>query len=164
MSLSLAQITAHIQALLALDAKLAAVPFIVQIAEDDDEQDAAREYNTRLADALENPGIAFVFIVADGELAGSESIPSLDLQNLAVLSLVENTKKNGTGETAFQYVRRALRVLHRGNSQEMGARAETRLARNAYALGPLGAGKVVYFINLTIRTTEELGALDPATS
>lgn len=148
--------------LLALDAKCAAVPFLGQIATGVAEAAAVRDYNARLEAALAEPGVAFVAVVAEGDLAGNPASPVLDLENTVILTVVENPKTNATGETAFQYVRRALRVLHRGTvSDRRCARVDFKLGKPAFNVGPLNHGTTVYFINLSVRTTEDLGALTP---
>ncbi len=162
--MNLEEIFATLQALLALDAKCAAVPFLGQIATAVADAPAVREYNKNLEAALSGIGLAFVAVVAEGEMAAqaNAAAPILDLENVVILSVIENPKQNETGETGFQYVRRALRVLHRGTvNVRRTARVEVKLGKPAFNVGPLNKGTTVYFINLSVRTTEDLGALTP---
>ena len=158
----LEEIFPQLQTLLATDADLAAVPFLGQIASGVADTAQVREYNQRLEAALADPGLAFVAVVAEGEFYADFRGPVLDLANAVILSVVEKPKKNATNLTAYQYVRRALRVLHQGRFTLKGARTEVRLGKPAFNVGPLNQGTTVYFINLLVRTTEDLGALNPA--
>lgn len=157
----LGEIFDTIKAQLATDAKCAAVPFIRQVAEDTDEQAKVRAYNSEIEKAFNDPGIAFVCVASEAQLAGP-STGCLDLVNTVMLSVLENPKKNKTGETAFGYVRRAMRVVHQTRTKSQGRRVDIDLDRVPYNLGPLDKGLVTYFVNLSVRTTEDLGALDPA--
>lgn len=159
--MNLEEIFAALKALLAKDEKLSLFPFIGQVASAPEDVEKVGDYNKQLEDALRDPGLALVAVVAEGELASDLRAPVLDLENTVMLSVVENTKKNATGLTAFQVARRAMRVIHQGRVALRGARADFRLSKPAFNLGPLNQGTTVYFINLSVRTTEELGALDP---
>jgi hypothetical protein len=147
--------------LLAKDAKCAAVPFLGQIATAAEEAAGVRDYNKAMEAAMKDPGLAFVAVVAEGE-DENPAVNILDLWNTVVLSVVENPAQNKTELTAYQYTRRALRVLKGAASVSRGARTEVRLSKPAFNVGPLNKGTTVYFINLLVRTTEDLGAVDPA--
>lgn len=159
--MNLEEIFTFLRALLAKDAKLAAIPFLGQIATEAAAAPELKEYNKNLEAALQLQGLAFVALVAEGTDKNPSSA-ALDLENAVILSVIENPEKNQTGFTAFQYVRRALRVLKRGQLALKGARHDVSLGKPAYNVGPLNKGTTVYFINLTVRTVEPLGALDPA--
>lgn len=161
MSLTCADLFQHLATLLGRDTRLAALlPLVTQVADEAAAQEAARDYDTELARVLESRGLALVAVAAEASSVAAATAPVLDLEHTVMLCIVENPRKNQTGETAWQCVRRALRVLHRGNvSAASGARTDVRLGSPAYTLGPLGQGKVVYFVNLLLRTSEPLGAL-----
>ena len=157
MSLNLEQVADQVHTLLDTDAALAPIPFLKQVADDVADQEAAKAYNQKLEEALRAPGVAFVAVVSDGVLAADPRMHVLDLDNAVLLAIVVNDAKNATELSAVQILRRVLRVCHRGQMHAKGARCDVRLDRNAYQLGPMGQGKLVYFVNLLVRSTEELG-------
>lgn len=164
--MNLEEIFAALQALLALDADLAPIPFLGQIASAVENAPAVRDYKKHLEAALSgvgdgNVGVAFVAVVSEGD-DRAPATGLLDLVNTVMLSVVVNPVTNTTGLTAYQYTRRALRVLKRGRVAQHGARWDISLASPAFNVGPLNQGTEVFFINLLVRTTEDLGALNPA--
>lgn len=158
--MTLEDIFPELKSVLATDANLKLIPFFGQIATAAADAAEVKDFNKHLETALADPGVAFVAIVSEGE-DGTPRAQALDLQNTVVLSVVENPAKNTLQLTAFQIVRRALLVLKRAQVNLRGARAEFSLGKPAYNVGPLNKGTTVYFINLSVRTTEPLGAVDP---
>jgi hypothetical protein len=159
--MNLEEIFTFLKELLEKDADLAPIPFLGQIATAAAAAPELKEYNRNLEAALQTGGLAIVALVAEGDDRNPVT-PVLNLENTVVLSIIENPEKNATGLTAFQYVRRILLVLKRGQLALHGARHDVSLGKPAYNVGPLNKGTTVYFINLLVRTVEPLGALNPA--
>lgn len=159
--MNLEEITPTLAACFARDQALAALPFLSQVATDATDADAVRDYNQRLEQALQGGGLALVALVSEGE-DQAPSAPTLDLWNTVVICIVENAKKNATGLTAFQLTRRVLRVLKNVTTIARTGRAEVRLGKPAYNVGPLNQGTTVYFVNALVRTTEPIGPVTPA--
>ena len=157
---------AQIETLFAADVKVAAIPFLKQVAGDIADKSNVKAYNSQLEAAYRSPGIAIVAIASDGRLEpGSETSPILDLWNTFMISITENPKTNETGLTAFEYTRRIMRLVHAQSIDARGARVDIKLdPGSAYSLEPatLKAGVVTYFVNLLVRTTEDTGAIDPS--
>lgn len=163
--MNLEEIFPALQTRLAMDAKLAPIPFLGQIASAVEDAAQVREYNQHLEAALSgtgtgNPGAAFVAVVSEGD-DQSPDAAILDLWNVVMLSIVVNPKKNTTGLSAYQLTRRALRVCKGAKFIGHGLRTEVRLSKPAFNVGPLNKGTDIFFINLLVRTTEDLGAIDP---
>lgn len=157
MSLTLVNLRSAVQAAIATDPILAALPFVAQVAVTTAEQSAVGDYNDLLNAALKDPGLVLVFVPADGEETAGHRTPVLHLENRALLCVVENDRQNQTGRTAWEILRRCLAVLKRYQADTKGARADIALDRPAWQLGPLNQGTTVFFLNLVIRTTEDLG-------
>jgi hypothetical protein len=163
-TITLADIFPTLKACLAKDAKTAPVPFLGQVASAVEDVEAVRDYNKHLEAALRDPGAAFVAVVADGELEDNPksfaAVRALDLCNTVVLGVVVNPKVCQLA--ALEIVRRAMRLLHAQSVAFKGARWDVKLGKPAFNVGPLNKGTEVFFINLLVRTTEELGPIDPA--
>lgn len=164
--MTLEEIFSELHALVDTDAQLAPLPFLGQIASAVADATAVREYNKHLENALSgegegNPGVALVAVVSEGDDAEPEKA-ILDLWNVVMLSVVVNPKKNTTGLTAFQLTRRVMRVCKGAKVASRGARTDVRLSKPAFNVGPLNQGTDIFFVNLLVRTTENLGPINPA--
>lgn len=160
MSLTLDEAPGYVIGLLSANALVAAAG-IPALAQDDPEYQKKYEAALRKADPGkpgDGPGVVFSLWSTGGDPANGNSTSNLDLWNQYMLCVVENPKANTTGKTANQWKTHLLRFLHRGVPQGRGATADIRHPENApaYEMGPLGQGLVIYFVNLEVRTKDEL--------
>jgi hypothetical protein len=148
MTPTLDQVLPSTLALLAANPALVALPRIEQNDPD---------YNKKFEGAMKTPGMAIVAWLAGGRPADGSSQDQLALDNLVILSLVENPAKNTTSHACFYWGLQVLKTLHRaGQTARRGLPAIRHDDETVYDLGPLRTGLVMYFFNFRVRSIDPL--------
>ena len=107
----------------------------------------------KMEEALQTRGLALVLIQESGSMANPGS-PDLLLQNLLIVSVVENPKNNVDGPAALQTAGLVLMAIHQHNWNSVGLKNALTVDNPAYTRGELDSGLVTYFCNFLIKTIE----------
>lgn len=112
------------------------------------------DHNRRLETALKEKGLCLVLVQSSGSAPKADS-PRLLLHNEVVVSVLENSTQNKTGENALQVAERVLDVLHQASwATERGLRHVLQVDTPAYEAGPLDSGLIIYFCNFQVKTIQ----------
>jgi hypothetical protein len=143
--MKLSEVIPAVTAQLRSDAFLNALEIIANISAD---------HNRRLETALKEKGLCLVLVQSSG-FAPKADNPRLLLHNEVVVSVLENTTQNKTGENALQIAERVLEVLHQASwATERGLRHVLQVDTPAYEAGPLDSGLILYFCNFQVKTLQ----------
>lgn len=106
-----------------------------------------------LEEAMQKTGLALVFIQESGEPANPNA-PDLYLNNMLMISVLENPATNETGMTALETVGAVLKALHQYDWPGRGLKNVLTVDNPAYTKGELDSGLNLYFCNFKIKTIE----------
>ncbi len=107
----------------------------------------------KLEEALQERGLALVLIQESGSMANPGS-PDLLLQNLLIVSVLENPKINTDGPAALSAAGLVLKAIHQYDWNSRGLKNALTVDNPAYTRGELDSGLVTYFCNFLIKTIE----------
>jgi hypothetical protein len=103
--------------------------------------------------AMDETGLALVVIQESGEPAQSGAV-DLYLNNILIVSVVENVSTNETGYVALEIVGKVLKAINQYDWPGRGLKNVLTVDNPAYTKADLDTGLLTYFCNFKIKSIE----------